>query len=76
MDHLEPYAPPPFPVPEEQRIKFFDWMVLTCYPEELKKQLHLKELKEVEQSVAQELREERELELGLSREEENRLQVD
>jgi beta-1,4-N-acetylglucosaminyltransferase len=29
---LAPFAPPPFPVPEAERLAVFDWMVLTCYP--------------------------------------------
>jgi hypothetical protein len=32
MDDLPPYKEPPFPVPEAERCKLFDWMVLTCYP--------------------------------------------
>lgn len=44
MDDLPPYTDPPFPVPEDQRITVFDWMVLTCYPAEFKKQAHLAEL--------------------------------
>ena len=41
LDRLPPYAPPTLPVPPENRITFFDWMVLTCYPDELRKQRHL-----------------------------------
>lgn len=44
MDDLPPYTDPPFPVPEDQRINVFDWMVLTCYPAEFDKQVHLAEL--------------------------------
>jgi hypothetical protein len=32
-------------VPESERIKVLDWMVLTCYPAELKRQLHAQDLK-------------------------------
>ncbi|KAK3350160.1 hypothetical protein B0T25DRAFT_261097 [Lasiosphaeria hispida] len=39
-----PYAPPPFPVPEAERTTLFDWMVLTCYPEELRRQQYVQEL--------------------------------
>ncbi|KAL1835776.1 hypothetical protein VTJ49DRAFT_6087 [Mycothermus thermophilus] len=35
---LPPHRPPPFPVPEAERITIFDWMVLTCYPDELRQQ--------------------------------------
>jgi beta-1,4-N-acetylglucosaminyltransferase len=42
---LPPYAPPPFPVPESERITLFDWMALTCYPEEFKRQQHILELR-------------------------------
>jgi beta-1,4-N-acetylglucosaminyltransferase len=42
---LPPYTPPPFPVPESERIKLFDWMVLTSYPEEFKRQQHILELR-------------------------------
>ncbi|KAK0616255.1 hypothetical protein B0T14DRAFT_433193 [Immersiella caudata] len=41
---LQPYTPPPFPVPESERITLFDWMALTCYPEEFKRQQHILEL--------------------------------
>lgn len=41
---LPPYTPPPFPVPESERIKFFDWLVLSCYPEEMARQQHLHDL--------------------------------
>ncbi|KAK4447887.1 hypothetical protein QBC34DRAFT_120901 [Podospora aff. communis PSN243] len=42
---LPPYTPPPFPVPESERVKLFDWMVLTSYPEEFKRQQHILELR-------------------------------
>ena len=44
MDALPPYRPPPFPVPAADRVTLFDWMVLTCYPDELAAQTHLSEL--------------------------------
>ncbi|KAM7199365.1 hypothetical protein V8F20_005760 [Naviculisporaceae sp. PSN 640] len=47
-----PYTEPPFPVPESERVTFFDWMVLTCYPEQLRQQQHLLELDLVEQEFA------------------------
>ena len=50
MDALPPYRPPPFPVPAADRITFFDWMVLTCYPDELAAQMHLSDLEAVEAS--------------------------
>ena len=40
LDSLPPYAPAPFPVPAEERITIFDWMALTCYPEEFARQQH------------------------------------
>ncbi|KAK0708383.1 hypothetical protein B0H67DRAFT_496124 [Lasiosphaeris hirsuta] len=40
-----PYTPPPFPVPEAERTTLFDWMVLTCYPEELRRQQYVEELR-------------------------------
>lgn len=40
LDSLPPYAPAPFPVPGEERITIFDWMALTCYPEEFARQQH------------------------------------
>jgi hypothetical protein len=36
---LPPYSDPPFPVPESERIVLFDWMVLTCYPDDLEAQV-------------------------------------
>jgi beta-1,4-N-acetylglucosaminyltransferase len=45
LDHLAPYTAPPFPVPEDERVTIFDWMVLTCYPEEFERQAHLAELR-------------------------------
>ncbi|KAK0644497.1 hypothetical protein B0T16DRAFT_331120 [Cercophora newfieldiana] len=44
LANLPPYTPPPFPVPESQRNKLFDWMALTAYPEEFRRQQHLLEL--------------------------------
>jgi hypothetical protein len=44
LTDLPPYSPPPFPVPESQRVTLFDWAVLTCYPEEFKRQQHLLDL--------------------------------
>jgi len=41
---LPPYSDPPFPVPEPDRITIFDWMVLTCYPEEFERQQRLLDL--------------------------------
>jgi beta-1,4-N-acetylglucosaminyltransferase len=41
LDNLPPYRPPPFPVPAADRVTFFDWMVLTCYPEELAVQMQM-----------------------------------
>ncbi|KAK4226667.1 hypothetical protein QBC38DRAFT_365901 [Podospora fimiseda] len=49
LDSLPPYAPPPFPVPAEERVTLFDWMVLTCYPEELARQQHRADLKKQEE---------------------------
>ncbi|KAK4214643.1 hypothetical protein QBC37DRAFT_283250 [Rhypophila decipiens] len=43
-----PYSAPPFPVPESERVTFFDWMVLTCYPDEQAKQRYVYELKKLE----------------------------
>lgn len=56
-----PYSPPPFPVPESERVTFFDWMVLTCYPEELATQQHLLELPKVEEEVARAIQKEDEM---------------
>jgi len=44
LDDLPPYSPDTFPVPERERVTLFDWMVLTCYPEELARQEHLRDL--------------------------------
>ncbi|KAK3990865.1 glycosyltransferase family 28 C-terminal domain-containing protein [Cladorrhinum sp. PSN332] len=49
LDSLPPYAPPPFPVPAEERVRLFDWMVLTCYPEELARQQHRAALRKQEE---------------------------
>jgi beta-1,4-N-acetylglucosaminyltransferase len=48
LDSLPPYRPPPFPVPAADRVTFFDWMVLTCYPDELAAQMHLSDLEAVD----------------------------
>lgn len=57
MDDLPPYSPPPFPVPAEDRVTFFDWMVLTCYPAELAAQTkHLSDLAKVDADYAAEQR--------------------
>ncbi|KAK4161849.1 hypothetical protein QBC43DRAFT_322896 [Cladorrhinum sp. PSN259] len=53
LDSLPPYAPPPFPVPAEERITLFDWMALTCYPEELARQQHRAALQKQEQDFHQ-----------------------
>lgn len=55
LKDLPPYSPPPFPVPESERVTLFDWMALTCYPDELRKQQHLQDLKNVEESFKREL---------------------
>jgi beta-1,4-N-acetylglucosaminyltransferase len=55
LDALPPYSPPPFPVAAADRITLFDWMVLTCYPEELAAQEHLADLREAEIEFAEEL---------------------
>lgn len=31
LDKLPPYEEPPFPLPEDQRIKIFDWLLLKAY---------------------------------------------
>ncbi|AEO64554.1 glycosyltransferase family 1 protein [Thermothielavioides terrestris NRRL 8126] len=41
LDALPPYSPPPFPVPAADRVTLFDWIVLTCYPDELEAQERL-----------------------------------
>ncbi|KAK0701482.1 glycosyltransferase family 28 C-terminal domain-containing protein [Apiosordaria backusii] len=53
LDHLPPYRPAPFPVPEAERFKLFDWMVLTCYPEEFERQKHLLELEALDREQAE-----------------------
>ncbi|KAK3937908.1 glycosyltransferase family 28 C-terminal domain-containing protein [Diplogelasinospora grovesii] len=68
LDNLPPYHPPPFPVPAGERVQLFDWMVLTCYPEELARQQHLKDLGAVDDYHQNRQEEEKE--------ESNRLQVD
>ncbi|KAK3402100.1 glycosyltransferase family 28 C-terminal domain-containing protein [Sordaria brevicollis] len=55
LNDLPPYSPPPFPVPESERVTLFDWMALTCYPDELRKQQHLQDLKDAEKRFQQEL---------------------
>lgn len=52
LDALPPYSPPPFPVPAADRVTLFDWMVLTCYPEELAAQMHLSDLGAAEANFA------------------------
>ncbi|KAK4172791.1 glycosyltransferase family 28 C-terminal domain-containing protein [Triangularia setosa] len=52
LDHLSPYKPAPFPVPEAQRFKLLDWMVLTCYPEEFERKKHLLELEALDREQA------------------------
>ncbi|KAK3900438.1 glycosyltransferase [Staphylotrichum tortipilum] len=57
LDDLPPYSPPPFPVPAADRVTFFDWMVLTCYPAELGAQMkHLSDLAHVDADYAAEQR--------------------
>ncbi|KAK4142089.1 glycosyltransferase [Dichotomopilus funicola] len=46
LDDLPPYQPPPFPVAAADRFTLFDWMVLTCYPEELAAQTRALDLGE------------------------------
>ncbi|KAL2198211.1 glycosyltransferase family 1 protein [Corynascus similis CBS 632.67] len=53
LDSLPPYCPPPFPVPAADRITLFDWMVLTCYPDELTAQMHIADLDQAEVDFAQ-----------------------
>ncbi|KAJ4419520.1 N-acetylglucosaminyldiphosphodolichol N-acetylglucosaminyltransferase catalytic subunit alg13 [Neurospora sp. IMI 360204] len=55
LKDLPPYSPPPFPVPESERVTLFDWMALTCYPDELRKQQHLQDLKNVEENFRREV---------------------
>lgn len=56
LDALPPYSPPPFPVPAAaERVALFDWMVLTCYPEELRRQQHLADLAAAERDVLREV---------------------
>ncbi|KAK1828133.1 hypothetical protein QBC39DRAFT_385256 [Podospora conica] len=38
LGELGPYVPPPFPVPEEERVTVFDWVMLGCWPEERRRQ--------------------------------------
>ncbi|KAK4239925.1 glycosyltransferase [Achaetomium macrosporum] len=52
LDALPPYSPPPFPVAAADRFTLFDWMVLTCYPEELAAQVHLADLRMAEVEFA------------------------
>ncbi|KAL2126905.1 hypothetical protein VTI74DRAFT_11639 [Chaetomium olivicolor] len=54
LDALPPYSPPPFPVPAAERVTLFDWMVLTCYPEELARQQHLADLAAADANFAAE----------------------
>lgn len=52
LDDLPPYRPPPFPVPAAERVTFFDWMVLTCYPGELAAQMQAVDLGTAEADLA------------------------
>jgi beta-1,4-N-acetylglucosaminyltransferase len=44
LSNLPPYTSPAFPIPESERVTLFDWMVLTCYPDEFARQQHLLDL--------------------------------
>jgi hypothetical protein len=72
-DALPPYREPAFPVPEEERIKVLDVMVLTCYPEEMKRTLHKQKLEKLDRD--EEKREARKAE-DLRREEQSRRLMD
>jgi beta-1,4-N-acetylglucosaminyltransferase len=52
LDALPPYTPPSFPVSAADRVTLFDWMVLTCYPDELAAQMHVTDLGLVEAEFA------------------------
>lgn len=52
LDDLPPYRPPPFPVSAADRVTFFDWMVLTCYPGELAVQMQAVDLGVAEAGLA------------------------
>ncbi|KAK4150715.1 glycosyltransferase [Chaetomidium leptoderma] len=54
LDALPPYSPPPFPVAAADRVTLFDWMVLTCYPDQLAAQTHLSNLGMAEADFANE----------------------
>ncbi|KAL2171573.1 hypothetical protein VTG60DRAFT_2406 [Thermothelomyces hinnuleus] len=56
LDALPPYSPPSFPVPAADRITLFDWMVLTCYPDELAAQMHIADLNQAEADFANQRR--------------------
>ncbi|KAK3316719.1 hypothetical protein B0H66DRAFT_604995 [Apodospora peruviana] len=73
----QPYSPPPFPVPESERVTLFDWMVLTCYPEELARQKRLRVLGDVSQAFASE-QQQKAVKMVMDREKDDRsrLQVD
>ncbi|KAK0666350.1 glycosyltransferase family 28 C-terminal domain-containing protein [Cercophora samala] len=53
LDHLPPYRPAPFPVPEAERFKLLDWVVLTCYPEEFERKKHLLQLESLDKRQVQ-----------------------
>lgn len=52
MDDLPPYRPPSFPVSTADRVTLFDWMVLTCYPDELAAQMRVADLGRAEAEFA------------------------
>jgi beta-1,4-N-acetylglucosaminyltransferase len=54
LDVLPPYSPPSFPVPAADRVTLFDWMVLTCYPDELAAQMRVADLGRAEAEFAAE----------------------
>ncbi|KAG7286337.1 hypothetical protein NEMBOFW57_008646 [Staphylotrichum longicolle] len=66
LDALPPYSPPPFPVPAADRVTLFDWMVLTCYPEELAAQMHLSDLGAAEANFATQQQHQQQAVLGSS----------
>jgi beta-1,4-N-acetylglucosaminyltransferase len=58
LDVLPPYSPPSFPVPAADRVTLFDWMVLTCYPDELAAQMRVADLGRAEAEFAAKLQQE------------------
>jgi beta-1,4-N-acetylglucosaminyltransferase len=54
-DNLPPYTPPSFPVPAAERVTLFDWMVLTCYPDELARQQYEEDLANLAANMQQEI---------------------